>query len=146
MPLTRRVYPTSPVVGVAAMIFYDDSILLVKRGNEPAKGRWGLPGGVVELGETVREAVAREVKEETRILVRPVELLDVFNNIIRDDKGRVRFHYVLCEFLCENVGGNLKASTDVSDARWVPLLELSSIDMSRGTKQFISRVRSKISA
>jgi 8-oxo-dGTP diphosphatase len=146
MPLTRRVYPTSPVVGVAAMIFYDDSILLVKRGNEPAKGRWGLPGGVVELGETVREAVAREVKEETGILVRPVELLDVFNNIIRDDKGRVRFHYVLCEFLCENVGGNLKASTDVSDARWVPLLELSSIDMSRGTKQFISRVRSKISA
>jgi 8-oxo-dGTP diphosphatase len=146
MPLTRRVYPTSPIVGVAAMIFYDDSILLVKRGNEPAKGRWGLPGGVVELGETVREAVAREVKEETRILVRPVELLDVFNNIIRDDEGRVRFHYVLCEFLCENVGGNLKASTDVSDARWVPLLELSSIDMSRGTKQFISRVRSKISA
>jgi len=141
-----REYPTSPVVGVAAMIFSDESILLVKRGNEPAKGRWGLPGGVVEIGETVREAIAREVEEETGILVRPIELLDVFNNIIRDDEGRVRFHYVLCEFLCENVGGDLKASTDVSDAKWVPLLELSSIDMSRGTKQFISRVRSKISA
>jgi 8-oxo-dGTP diphosphatase len=141
-----REYPTSPVVGVAAMIFSDECILLVKRGNEPAKGRWGLPGGVVEIGETVREAIAREVEEETGILVRPIELLDVFNNIIRDDEGRVRFHYVLCEFLCENVGGDLKASTDVSDAKWVPLLELSSIDMSRGTKQFISRVRSKISA
>lgn len=146
MPLTRREYPTSPVVGVAAMIFSDDSILLIKRGNEPAKGRWGLPGGVVELGETVREAVAREVEEETGILVRPVELLDIFNNIIRDDEGRIRFHYVLCEFLCEDVGGDLKASTDVSDAKWVPILKLSSIDMSRGTKQFISRVRSKISA
>jgi 8-oxo-dGTP diphosphatase len=141
-----REYPTSPVVGVAAMIFSDECILLVKRGNEPAKGRWGLPGGVVEIGETVREAIAREVEEETGILVRPIELLDVFNNIIRNDEGRVRFHYVLCEFLCENVGGDLKASTDVSDAKWVPLLELSSIDMSRGTKQFISRVRSKISA
>lgn len=144
--MTRREYPTSPVVGVAAMIFSDDSILLIKRGNEPAKGRWGLPGGVVELGETVREAVAREVEEETGILVRPVELLDIFNNIIRDDEGRIRFHYVLCEFLCEDVGGDLKASTDVSDAKWVPILKLSSIDMSRGTKQFISRVRSKISA
>lgn len=144
--MTWREYPTSPVVGVAAMIFSDESILLVKRGNEPAKGRWGLPGGVVELGETVKEAVAREVEEETGILVRPVELLDVFNSIIRDDEGRVRFHYVLCEFLCENEGGDLKASTDVSDARWVPLIELSSIDMSRGTRQFISRVRSKISA
>jgi 8-oxo-dGTP diphosphatase len=144
--LMWREYPTSPVVGVAAMIFSDECILLVKRGNEPAKGRWGLPGGVVEIGETVREAIAREVEEETGILVRPIELLDVFNNIIRNDEGRVRFHYVLCEFLCENVGGDLKASTDVSDAKWVPLLELSSIDMSRGTKQFISRVRSKISA
>ena len=89
------------------MVFDGNRILLVRRGNEPSYGRWGLPGGVVELGETVEEAIMREVEEETRIRASPIRLITTFDSIIRDDEDRIRFHYVLCEFLCEYIGGEL---------------------------------------
>ena len=126
------------------MVFSGDAVLLVRRGNEPSRGRWGLPGGVVELGETVEEAVAREVREETGVEVRPLRLLAVFDSIVRDDEGRVRFHYVLCEYLCEPVEGELHIATDALDARWVPLEALGSLDMPAGTRRFIERVRSSL--
>ena len=122
------------------MVFADGRVLLVRRGNEPSQGRWGLPGGVVELGETVKEAVVREVEEETHITVRPARLITTFDSIVRDDDARVRFHYVLCEFLCEYVSGNLEASTDASDAAWVHLGELSKWNVPSGTRRFIERV------
>ncbi|MFQ6052633.1 MAG: NUDIX hydrolase [Candidatus Bathyarchaeia archaeon] len=125
---------------MAAVVFGDASVLLVKRGNEPSQGMWGLPGGVVELGETVEEAVVREVREETGLEVRPVRLLAVFDSIVRDGEGRVRFHYVLCEHLCEVVGGALQASSDALGARWVPLSSLGSLDMNPGTRRFIRKV------
>jgi len=143
---TRREYPQAPIAGVAAVVFSDDSVLLVRRGNETSRGRWGLPGGVVELGETIEDAVVREVGEETGIEVHPLKLITIFDSIVRDPNGRVRFHYVLCEYLCEPVGGALHASTDVLDARWMPLKALSSIDITAGLRRFIERVRSTLSS
>ena len=112
----------------------------MRRGNEPSFGRWGLPGGVVELGETVEEAVVREVEEETRVKASPLRLITSFDSIVRDDEGGIRFHYVLCEFLCAYVGGELEASTDASDATWARLDELEQMNVPSGTTRFIERV------
>ena len=136
----KREYPTSPVAGVAAVVFRGFDVLLVRRGNEPSKGMLGIPGGVVELGETAKEAVVREVEEETGIHVRPLRVLDVFDSIVRDDEGEIRFQYVLLEFLCEPVGGDLRASSDVSDALWVHLESLGDLDVMPRTRAFIERV------
>ncbi len=136
----KREYPTSPVAGVAAVIFRGSEVLLVRRGNQPSKGKLGIPGGVVELGETAEEAVVREVEEETGIRVKPLRVLDVLDSIVRDDEGGIRFHYVLLEFLCEPLGGELRASSDASDALWAPLECLEELDVMHRTRAFIEKV------
>ena len=142
----RREYPETPIPGVAAVVFSGDAVLLVRRGNEPSRGRWGLPGGVVELGETVEEAIVREVLEETGIEVQPLKLIAVFDSIVRDPEGGVRFHYVLCEYLCEPHRGALHASSDVLEARWVQLEALDSLDITVGLRCFIEWVRRSLSS
>lgn len=127
------------MVAVAAVVLSDEGVLLTLRGNEPSRGTWGLPGGVVELGESVREAVVREVEEETGIRVWPERLITVFDRIVRNEDGRIRFHYVLCEYLCTAIGGALRASSDAKDAVWVPLDGLESFDISTGTRRFIEK-------
>jgi mutator protein MutT len=136
----KREYPTSPVAGVAAVVFRGSEVLLVRRGNQPSKGKLGIPGGVVELGETAEEAVVREVEEETGIRVKPLRVLDVLDSIVRDDEGGIRFHYVLLEFLCEPLGGELRASSDASDALWAPLECLEELDVMPRTRAFIEKV------
>ena len=139
----KREYPASPVAGVAAVAFRGSGVLLVRRGNEPSKGRLGIPGGVVELGETAAEAVVREVEEETGITVKALRLLDVLDSIVRDDEGGIRFHYVLLDFLCEPIGGELSASSDVSEALRAPLEDLEELDVMLRTRAFIERVVSE---
>ncbi len=136
----KREYPTSPVAGVAAVVFRGSEVLLVRRGNQPSKGKLGIPGGVVELGETAEEAVVREVEEETGIRVKPLRVLDVLDSIVRDDDGGIRFHYVLLEFLCEPLGGELRASSDASDALWAPLERFEELDVMPRTRAFIEKV------
>ncbi len=127
------------MAGVAATILESHRVLLVRRGNEPNQGSWGLPGGVVELGETVRKAIVREVLEETGLIIEPVRLLTVYDAVVRDDDGAVRFHYVLCEFHCRMRGGELHSSTDASDAQWVDVLDLDSYNVSQGVKRLVSK-------
>lgn len=136
----RREYPSSPIAGVAAVVFSEDRVLLTLRGNEPSRGRWGLPGGVVELGEKVEDAVVRETEEETGIRIKLKRLLTVFDSIVRDDEGGIRYHYVLSEYLCEAVGGTLRPSSDAIDVRWVPLEDLGLIEMNPVTRSFIEKV------
>lgn len=136
----RREYPDRPIAGVAAVILRGDEVLLTRRRNPPGEGLWGLPGGVVELGETVREAVVREVREECGIEVEPIRLLEVHDSIVRDEEGRIRFHYILSEFLCRAVGGSLKPSTDALEAMWIPIDRLEELPMARGTLRFIRRI------
>ncbi len=115
----RREYPDAPIAGVGAVIVEESRVLLVQRGQEPLKGAWSLPGGALELGESLEEGIAREVLEETGLVVEPVAVVETFDRISRDDTGRVRYHYVLVDFLCRVKGGVLGCATDACDARWV---------------------------
>jgi 8-oxo-dGTP diphosphatase len=120
----RREYPDNPLVGVGAVIVRDDRVLLIRRGQAPLLGEWSLPGGVLECGETLREAAIREAREETGLVVETVEMLGVYERVIRSGDGRVRYHYVLIDFLCRPVGGELKAGSDAAEVGWFTREEL----------------------
>jgi mutator protein MutT len=120
-----RAYPSSPILAVSAVVLNGEAVLLVQRGHAPLAGQWALPGGVVELGETVAQAVIREVKEETGVTVEPTAVLDVVDKIERDPGGAVRYHYVLVVFHCRYAGGMLQACSDAKKAQWVPVQEIS---------------------
>lgn len=128
----RREYPEAPIAGVGAVVVSggegsNPQVLLIRRGQEPLKGEWSLPGGAVELGETLEEAICREVLEETGLIVEPVEIVETFDRISRDSDGRMRYHYVLVDFLCRVRGGSLACATDASEARWASRGELDGL-------------------
>jgi mutator protein MutT len=123
----RREYPDRPLLGVGAIIVRHGSILLVRRVNPPLQGQWSIPGGLVETGETTKEAVTREVREETGLEVEPQHLVEVFERILRDDDSRVHYHYVLIDYLCQVVAGETRAGSDVSELRWANCDELESL-------------------
>src|ERR1017187_990485 len=106
-----REFPDNPLVGVGAVIVQNDRVLLIRRGTAPLLGEWSLPGGVLECGETLREAVVREAREETGLTVEPGEMLGVYERVIRSDDGRVRYHFVLIDYFCRPVSGDLQAGT-----------------------------------
>jgi 8-oxo-dGTP diphosphatase len=115
-------------VGVGAVVLHEGRVLLIRRGKEPLKGRWVVPGGTVELGETLESALVREVEEETGITVRPREVLLVFDRIFRED-GEVRYHYVIIDYLCDYVGGEPRAASDAEAVALVAPGELADYDL-----------------
>jgi 8-oxo-dGTP diphosphatase len=121
----QREFPTAPLVGVGAVVVHESRVLLVQRGTEPAKGRWSIPGGLIEVGEPLTDAVAREVREETGLTVVPIELIELIDRIHRDGE-RVRYHYVIADYLCRVTGGTLLASSDAAAVRWVERAEWNS--------------------
>jgi 8-oxo-dGTP diphosphatase len=127
--MASREYPDAPRVGVGAVILDSDRVLLVQRGNEPARGQWAIPGGLLELGETIADAVRREVAEETGLEIEPGEVVAVVDAIFPDQAGRIHFHYVLIDLLARPVGGRLQPASDVLDARWVTAAELADLPM-----------------
>ncbi|HYK59868.1 MAG TPA: NUDIX hydrolase [Bryobacteraceae bacterium] len=139
----RRRYPKHPLLGVGALIFTRAGrrgpILLVERGGKPLKGYWSLPGGLVEPGEQLEDAVRREVKEETGLEIQPMRLFEIFQRIMRDEQGRVEYHYVLADYVCKVVGGNLRAGDDVSRAEWARRSELERYRLTEGTLEVIER-------
>lgn len=134
-----REYPSRPVAGVGGIVLDGGQVLLVRRGNPPQRGKWSIPGGAVELGEPLTEAVAREVREECGVEVRVLDLVEVFERILHDSGGRVEYHYVLMDYLCESVGGSLQAGDDADDARWTPVDRLGEIEMTAGTAAVIRK-------
>lgn len=122
----KRDYPDRPIVGVGAVILDGGRALVVRRATEPLKGEWSIPGGVLELGETLRHGAAREALEETGLTVEVGEVLEVFDRIIPDAEGRTRYHYVLVDFLCRKLSGEACAGSDVSEVRWITPDELES--------------------
>jgi 8-oxo-dGTP diphosphatase len=121
----QREFPSSPLVGVGAVVVHDARVLLVQRGTEPAKGQWSIPGGLIEVGEPLSSAVAREVLEETGLVVEPVELIELLDRIHRDG-DRIRYHYVIADYLCRVTGGTLLAASDADAVRWVERSEWNS--------------------
>ncbi|MEM1564298.1 MAG: NUDIX hydrolase [Candidatus Bathyarchaeia archaeon] len=142
--MVRRFYPSQPVVGVGAIIICDGKILLEKRRGEPAKGKWSVPGGLVELGETAEEAVVREVKEETGLDVADPELIDVVDNIVRDENGEVKYHFVIIDYFVKLKGGEMRAADDAEELRWVPLGEAEKYDLTKTLRAFLQRNKEKL--
>jgi len=135
----KREYPERPIVGVSAAIFVDKSVLLVRRKQEPAKGQWSLPGGAVELGEGILEALARELREELSVKIEVGGLIGVFDKIFHDHKNQVQYHYVLVDYWGWLVEGKPTPASDVSEALLVPLDELEEFDVDQELKETIRK-------
>ena len=138
-----RPYPERPVVGVGAVVLDSDRVLLVKRGQAPLKGHWSLPGGAVEIGETLEQAVAREVLEETGITIEVGPIVEVLDRISRDLEGRVEHHFVLIDFVARPVGGALEGASDADDAAWVAMADLAKYDVAAVTVGVIQKAASR---
>lgn len=130
---------------MGALIFDGSRILLVERAREPLKGWWSLPGGVLEPGELLQDAVVREVREETGLSVEPIKVIEVFERIIRDAEGRPEYHYVLVDYLCRIVSGTLAASDDAAKAQWFTLEQLPHVHLTEGTLTVILKAAAQIS-
>jgi len=142
--IMQREYPKQPIVGVAAIIVENGKMLLIKRGSEPAAGKWSIPGGVVELGETIKEALTREVMEECGLKIKILKLIDVVDNIIRDADGRIRFHYVILEFLARPLKGEIKASSDALEVKWVPIEEVEKYNITNTLRKFLKKHKQEL--
>ena len=136
----RREFPDAPIAGVGAVVVDGQKVLLVRRGQQPLKGEWSLPGGALELGETLQQGIVREVQEECGLLVVPADVVEVFDRIVLDETtGRVRYHYVLVDFLCYPVGGRLVSGDDAEEAVWVSREELVAFGLPAFTLQVIEK-------
>ncbi len=140
--VSRNEFPDEPVPAVSALVIRDGSVLLVKRRDEPSRGLWSPPGGSLELGETIGAAAAREAYEETGVVVRPLRVADVRDVILRDEMGRVRWHYVLFGVLCEFVSGEPSPASDAENARFLPLKEIGEYELTPTARQALERALS----
>ena len=133
----KREYPETPLVGVGAVIVDHGRVVLVKRRLPPLAGEWSIPVGRLRTGETLYEGVVREAREETGLTIEPAELLGVYDRLVRDDSGRVLYHYVLIDFLCRRLAGELYAGGDADDARWFSQEEIGKISLVEDTAEAI---------
>jgi 8-oxo-dGTP diphosphatase len=127
--MAQREYPDAPRVGIGAVVVDRGRVLLVRRGHEPLKGKWSLPGGLLELGESLIEGVVREVREETGLTVEPLELIELIDKVHREDGAegqRIRYHFVIADYLCRVLNGELQAASDADAVRWVERSEWNS--------------------
>ena len=132
-----REYPGQPIVGVGGVLIHQGRALLIRRGRPPLKGQWSIPGGGLQVGETIAEGIRRELKEETGMEVEVLDRLGVFERVMRDPSGRVQYHYVLIDHLCELKGGTLRAGGDASDAMWVLEEELGKFSLTDTAERVI---------
>ena len=132
-----RQYPARPLLGVGALVLDRSRVLLVERGKPPLVGYWSLPGGLVETGERLEDALAREVFEETGLHVTPDSIATVFERIMRDTSGSCEYHYVLIDFYCSVIGGDLRPGDDSTRAEWFDIDELDDMLLTAGTRDVI---------
>jgi len=135
-----RAYPERPFAGVGAIVMREGRILLVRRGRPPAEGFWAIPGGVVELGETLQAAAEREVEEETQIRVKAGSPVYTFDSIHRDGEGRVLFHYIIVDLDAQYISGEIHPGDDVSEAGWFSFSEIEKLDMSAHMRELLERI------
>jgi 8-oxo-dGTP diphosphatase len=135
----ERRYPRYPLPGIGALIFDRGRILLAQRGKPPLLGQWSLPGGLVETGEKLADAVRREVREETGLEIEPLGVLEIFERIMPDASGAIEYHYVLIDYICAVIGGALAAGDDACQAVWFRRSELAALDITEGTLAVIEK-------
>ena len=135
----KREFAEVPLVGVGAIIIEDSRVLLVKRAHPPLQAQWSIPGGVLEVGELIREAAIREAREETGLIVEPGELLGVYDRVLRNLEQRVQYHYVLIDFLCRRTGGELQAADDAAEVRWFTREQLPPLNLAEDTQDVIRK-------
>ncbi len=140
----KRLYPDQPIVGIGAIIIKESKIALIKRGNEPSKGKWTIPGGLVELGESPEQAVIRETKEETDLDVENPRLIDVVSNVDLDEKGKVKYHYVIIDYFVHVKNGIAQAASDAVELHWVPFDEVEKYDLTRSFRLFFRHNRERM--
>jgi 8-oxo-dGTP diphosphatase len=138
-PIDDRRYPQRPLIGVGAIMLDRDRVLMAQRGKEPLKGSWSLPGGLVELGESLSNAVVRETMEETGLEIRPLGVLEIFERIMRDASGAPEYHYVLIDYVCRITGGTLCPGDDVCAVQWVRRRDLPTLEITEGTLAVIAK-------
>ena len=136
-----REYPDHPRVGVGAVVLHENRVLLVKRGKAPSLGKWSLPGGLVHLGETTREAVVREVGEECGVRIKVADVAGVVDRVIRDEAGRIRYHYVLVDYLAFPEATRVVPGSDAADVRWVEIDRVAELDTTEGLLDMIRRAQ-----
>jgi ADP-ribose pyrophosphatase YjhB (NUDIX family) len=134
-----REYPDLPRVGVGAVVLSGDRVLLVRRGGQPSSGKWSLPGGMVELGETTEQAVQREISEECGLRIRVAGVAGVLDRVVKDAEGRVRYHWVLVDYLAFPESDTICAGSDAAEARWVPVRDVDKLDATDGLLEMIHR-------
>lgn len=142
----QRQYPDRPIVGVGAVIVHQGRVVLARRRHAPLEGQWSLPGGVVELGETLRAAAEREALEETGLVVEAGEVLEVLDRIVPGQEGAPQYHYVLIDFLCRVKGGELQAAADAAEAAWASEGELSDFGLEQVAIEVITKAFAKVKA
>jgi 8-oxo-dGTP diphosphatase len=145
----NREFPDHPFVGVGAIIIRDSRVVLVRRAHPPIQGQWSIPGGVLEVGELVRDAAVREAREETGLIVEPSDLLGVYDRVLYDralydNEKRVQYHYVLVDFLCRPVGGELRAASDAAEVGWFMREELPALELAEDTQDVILKGFAKL--
>ncbi len=140
----ERLYPSRPLVGVGAVVWDGRRVLLERRGQPPAQGSWAIPGGLVELGETAEDAVRREVQEECGIEVEVGPVLGLFQPIHRDSDSRVRYHFLVVDFLAYYRSGDLRVGDDAADARWVAPADLPEYELNEATHEMIARALERL--
>ena len=136
----RREYPRAPLIGVGAVAIKDGKILLMKRAFEPGKGKWSIPGGLVEVGETLSDACAREMEEETGIKIHVLELINAYDMIVPGEEGKIKYHYVLIDFLVKPVGGTERSSVEVLEMKWVTYEEARQLDMTNSARKALQEL------
>jgi 8-oxo-dGTP diphosphatase len=140
----NREFPEVPLVGVGTIIIEGPRVLLVKRAHPPLQAQWSIPGGVLEVGELMREAAVREAREETGLTVEPGDLLGVYDRVLRDPNQRVQYHYVLIDFLCRRVAGEISAASDAAEVRWFTQKELPALNLAEDTQDVIRKGFAKL--
>jgi ADP-ribose pyrophosphatase YjhB (NUDIX family) len=134
-----REYPPRPVVGVGGVVIADGRALLIRRGHAPLEGQWSIPGGTLEVGETIVEGIERELAEETGIQVRVLDLIEVFERIFRDKDGKVQYHFVIVDYICEMTGGAARAGGDVVDVAWAGEEELAKFKLTEAATRVLKK-------
>jgi 8-oxo-dGTP diphosphatase len=134
----KREYPEAPLIGVGAIIVENGRVVLIKRGHPPLLGEWSIPGGVLEVGEMLREAAVREAQEETGLRVEPGEILGVYDRILREG-NRLHYHYVLIDFLCRRVSGEIRRGSDADEVRWFKGSEIEALNLAPETAEVVRK-------